>query len=161
MWKGPKAHEVSKPPQNQSLKSLYHIKSKTSNNELQIAMLFQRVPWKSLHNNSLVVKHIVMLHNVQGMPFKGLTHNFMPHMVYSTKPPHHRWIQGQFWEDMFNHEFSFVKGANRCFGNSLGFSWLWGHFEGLEFGVQGTISRVCGDEKRSSIFGKKTKCFFS
>ncbi len=29
--------EVSKPPLNQSLKSLYHLGSKTSNNALQIA----------------------------------------------------------------------------------------------------------------------------
>jgi hypothetical protein len=25
----------------------------------------------------------------------------------------------------------FVQEGNRCFGNYLGFSWLWGHFEGL------------------------------
>jgi hypothetical protein len=24
-----------------------------------------------------------------------------------------------------------IKGGNICFGKSLGFSWLWGHFEGL------------------------------
>jgi hypothetical protein len=39
------------------------------------------------------------------------------------------------------------------------FSWLWGPCEGLGFGIQGTISGVCGDEKRSSIFGDKTRCF--
>ncbi len=39
------------------------------------------------------------------------------------------------------------------------FSWLWGHFEGLDFGVQGTISRICGGENKSSIFGKKMRCF--
>ncbi len=53
-----------------------------------------------------------------------------------------------------------IKGANRYFGNSLGFSWLWGCFEGLEFGVQGIIFGVYGDEKRFSIFGEKTRCFF-
>jgi len=30
---------------------------------------------------------------------------------------------------------AFIKGGNRCFGYSLGFSWLWGYFEGLGFGV--------------------------
>jgi hypothetical protein len=45
-----------------------------------------------------------------------------------------------------------VKGGNRCFGNSLGFSWLWGRFEGFGFEVQGIVSRVCGDDKRFSIF---------
>jgi hypothetical protein len=43
----------------------------------------------------------------------------------------------------------------------LGFSWLWAHFEDLDFGVQGIISRVCGGEKRFSIFGDKTRCFVS
>jgi len=52
-----------------------------------------------------------------------------------------------------------VKGGNRCFGYSLGFSWLWGHFEGLVFGVQGTTFGVCGGENISPIFGKKTRCF--
>jgi hypothetical protein len=55
----------------------------------------------------------------------------------------------------------YLKGGNRCFGYSLGFSWLWGHFEGLKFGIQGTTSRVCGGENRSSIFGTKTRCFIS
>jgi hypothetical protein len=32
-----------------------------------------------------------------------------------------------------------IKGGNRCFGNSLGFSWLWGHFEGFGFEVQGIV----------------------
>jgi hypothetical protein len=56
---------------------------------------------------------------------------------------------------------AFVKKNNRCFGYSLGFSWLWGHFEGLDFGVQGTTFEVCGGENRFSIFGKKTRCFVS
>jgi hypothetical protein len=43
----------------------------------------------------------------------------------------------------------------------FGSSWLWGHFEGLGFGVQGTIFGVCGDEERSSIFEKKKICFVS
>jgi hypothetical protein len=54
-----------------------------------------------------------------------------------------------------------IKGGNRCFGYSLGFSWLWGHFEGLEFGVQGTTSGVCRSENGSLVFGKKTRCFVS
>ncbi len=62
---------------------------------------------------------------------------------------------------MFNHKCIDVKGGNRRFGNSLGFPWLWGRFEGLGFGVQGIISRVCGDEKRSSVFGDKIRCFVS
>jgi hypothetical protein len=62
---------------------------------------------------------------------------------------------------MFNQECIDVKGGNICFGNSLGFSWLWGCFEGLGFGVQGTIYGVCGDEKRSSVFGDKIRCFVS
>ncbi len=56
---------------------------------------------------------------------------------------------------------AYVKGSNKCFGYSLGFSWQWGHFEGLQFGVQGTTFRVCKGENRSSIFGKKTRCFVS
>jgi hypothetical protein len=52
-----------------------------------------------------------------------------------------------------------IKGSNRCFGNSLGFSWLWGHFGGLGFGMQGIIFGVCEDEKRFSVFGDKTRCF--
>jgi hypothetical protein len=43
----------------------------------------------------------------------------------------------------------------------LGFSWLWGHFEGLRFGVQCTIFGVCGGEKRSSIFEDKKRRFVS
>jgi hypothetical protein len=54
-----------------------------------------------------------------------------------------------------------VKGGNRCFGNSLGFSWLWGHFEGFGFEVQGIVSRFCGDEKRFSIFEDNTRCYVS
>jgi hypothetical protein len=41
------------------------------------------------------------------------------------------------------------------------FSWLWGHFEGLRFGIEGTIFGVCEDEKTFSIFGDKTRCFVS
>jgi hypothetical protein len=52
-----------------------------------------------------------------------------------------------------------VKGGNTCFGYFLRFSWLWGHFEGLEFGVQGTTFGLCGGENRFLIFGKKTRCF--
>ncbi len=54
-----------------------------------------------------------------------------------------------------------IKGGNRCFGYSLGFSWLWGHFECLGFGIQGTIFGVCGSENRFPIFGKKIRCFVS
>jgi len=54
---------------------------------------------------------------------------------------------------------AFIKGGNRCFGNFLGFSWLWGHFQCLGFGIQGTISRICGDEKKFSVFGDKTRYF--
>ncbi len=53
----------------------------------------------------------------------------------------------------------YVKRGNRCFGYSLGFSWLWGHFEGFKFGVQGITLRVCGGENRSSIFGGFAICF--
>jgi hypothetical protein len=41
------------------------------------------------------------------------------------------------------------------------YSWLWGPFEGLGFGIQGSIFGVGGDEKRCSIFGDKTRCFVS
>jgi hypothetical protein len=33
----------------------------------------------------------------------------------------------------------------------MGFSWLWGHFLGLGFGVQGTISRIYGGDKKFSV----------
>jgi len=52
-----------------------------------------------------------------------------------------------------------IKGSNRCFGYFLRFLWLWGHFEGLEFGVQGITFGVCGGENRFLIFGEKTRCF--
>jgi hypothetical protein len=45
------------------------------------------------------------------------------------------------------------------FGYFLRFSWLWGHFEGLKFGVQGTNYRLYGGENRSLVFGKKTRRF--
>jgi hypothetical protein len=63
---------------------------------------------------------------------------------------------------LFFVPFSFLKvvlsGTTQGYFH-LGFSWLWGHFEGLEFGLQGINSRVCGGENRSSIFGEKTKYF--
>ncbi len=55
----------------------------------------------------------------------------------------------------------FIKEGNRCFGYFLGFSWLWGHFEGLKFGVQGTTFGIYGGENTFSIFGEKTKCVVS
>jgi len=53
-----------------------------------------------------------------------------------------------------------LKEAIDVLGNSLGFSWLWGHFEGLEFGVQGTTFGVCGGENRSSILERKQDVLF-
>jgi hypothetical protein len=41
----------------------------------------------------------------------------------------------------------------------LGIFWVF--HEDLRFGVQCTISRVCGGEKMFSIFGDKTRCFVS
>jgi hypothetical protein len=43
----------------------------------------------------------------------------------------------------------------------FGFSWLWGHFEGLGFGVQGTRFRICRGEKRFLVFEDKKRCFVS
>jgi len=37
-----------------------------------------------------------------------------------------------------------VRGGSRHLGYLVGFSWLWGHFGGLRFGVQGTTIGVCG-----------------
>ncbi len=95
------------------------------------------------------------------MPFKGFTHNFMPHMVYLMN--HHiiDGSKGNFGK-ICSITNAYVKGSNRCFGYFLGFSWLWGHFEGLGFGVQGTIFGVCGGEKRcfaSNLGGSKSICF--
>jgi hypothetical protein len=50
-----------------------------------------------------------------------------------------------------------IKGANRYFGNSLGFSWLWGCFEGLEFGVQFLEKKQ--DVFFSSLGDSKSVCF--
>jgi hypothetical protein len=54
----------------------------------------------------------------------------------------------------------FVKGGNRCFGYSLGFSWLWGHFEGLKFGIQGTTYGVCGGEIGLQFLERKQDILF-
>jgi hypothetical protein len=50
------------------------------------------------------------------MPFKGFAHNFMPHMVYSMKFTMLKWVQGQFWEDMFNYEWHPLKEDIDVFG---------------------------------------------
>jgi hypothetical protein len=51
-----------------------------------------------------------------------------------------------------------VRGRSRHLGYLVGFSWLWGHFGGLRFGVQGTTFGVCGGFRRSLIFGDKIRC---
>jgi hypothetical protein len=81
-------------------------------------------------------------------------------MIYSTKAPHHTWVQRQFGKKC-SITNACIKGGNRYFGYYLGFSWLWGHFEGLGFGVQGTIFGVCGSESEFLVFGKKIRCFVS
>jgi hypothetical protein len=55
------------------------------------------------------------------MPFKGLTNNFMPHMVYLMKSPHHRWVMEDFGRicSIMN---AYVKRSNKCFGNYLFFN---------------------------------------
>jgi hypothetical protein len=52
-----------------------------------------------------------------------------------------------------------IRGGSRHLGYLVGFSWLWGDFGGLRFGVRGTTFGVCGGFRRSLVFGDKIICF--
>jgi hypothetical protein len=50
--------------------------------------LFKRELQKSLGCNCMVVKDIMILHNLKGMPFYDIAQNLMAISAYSMKTPH-------------------------------------------------------------------------
>ncbi len=118
-----------------NLKCFHHLGHKALYNSFQIANVVQRLPWKSLLGNCVVIKDVVMFHNVQGMPFNKPTHNFMQNMVYLTEASHRKWVHKKFWQDMLNHKCIHQR-REKTFKVFNGFFMVMGTFWGYGLGYK-------------------------